>query len=39
MGGVVIHYVARIRVGRRTIFALKLTTVGGVESVVVVGHC
>ena len=33
-----IHYVARVRVRGRTVFAFQLTTVASVKSVVEVGH-
>ena len=39
MGSVMVNYVTRVRVRRCAVFTLELTAVGGVESVVVVGHC
>lgn len=34
-----VNYVSTVRVGRRAIFAFELTTVGGADGVVEVGHC
>jgi len=33
-----INYITRVRVGCRAVFTFGLTTIGGVEGVVVVGH-
>ena len=38
MWGVMIYYVARVRVRCRAVFAVELTAICGVEGGVVVGH-